>query len=136
MDPDPPANPNRFAELSEEINMLSAQSESLHDSLSEVQDRLASFEDKFTDFLEQAQSLTPRGQINVSRNGTSRLLPIELIRNHFPWLETPTIDNIINRTLKVSHLIKLIPLKERSKVQITPPRINFDLESGKPTITT
>src|SRR6266496_1534068 len=136
MDPDPPANPNHLAKLSEEINMLSTQNESLHDSLSEVQDHLASFEDKFTDFLEQAQSLTPRGQLNISRNGTSHSLPIELIHNHFPWLETPTIDNIINRTLEVSHLIKLISLEERSKVQITPPRINFDLESGKPTITT
>ena len=48
--------------------MLSAQNESLRDSLGEVQDRLASFEDKFTDLLEQAQSLIPRGQLNVSRN--------------------------------------------------------------------
>jgi len=51
-------------------------------------------------------------------------------------LETPTIDNIVNGTLDVSHLVKLIPLEERSKVQITPPRISFDLESGKPTVTT
>ena len=67
-DSDWPVNPNRLAELSEEINMLSTQNESLRDSLGEVQDHLASFEDKFTDFLEQAQSLTPRGQLNVSRN--------------------------------------------------------------------
>ena len=72
-DPEPPTNPNRLAELSEDINMLSAQSESLRDSLGEVQDRLASFEDKFTDFLEQAQSHTPRGQLSVSRNATISL---------------------------------------------------------------
>src|SRR5438552_18815278 len=83
MDSDPPANPNHLAKLSEEINTLGTQNESLHDSLSEVQDHLASFEDKFMDFLEQAQSLTPRGQLNVSRNGTSRSLPIELIHTHF-----------------------------------------------------
>ena len=53
-DSDPPANPNRLTELSEEINMLDTQNESLRNFLGEVQDRLASFEDKFTDFLEQA----------------------------------------------------------------------------------
>ena len=135
-DSEPPANPNRLAELSEEINTLGTQNESLRDSLGEMQDRLALFEDKFTNFLDRAQSLTPRGQLNGSRDTTSRPPPIELIRTHFPWLETTTIDNIVNGTLEVTHLIKLIPLEERTKAQIAPPGISFDLESGKPTITT
>lgn len=132
---DPPPVPDNLAVLSEEINMLGAQNESLRDSLGELQDRLASFEDKFTDILERPQAHSPRGQLNISGNGTSHS-PIELIRTHFPWLETPTIDNIVSCTLEVSHLIRLIPLEERSKAQITPPGINFDIESGKPTVTT
>jgi hypothetical protein len=51
-------------------------------------------------------------------------------------LDTATIENIVSGTLEVTNLIKLIPLEERSKLQVTPPCINFDLESGKPTITT
>jgi hypothetical protein len=113
-----------------------ALNESLRDALGEVQDRLASFEDKFTDFLEQTQSLTPRDQLSVSRNSMSRSLLIELIRTHFPWLEAPIVDNIVNGTLDVSHLIKVIPHEERSKVQITHPGISFDFDSGKPTVTT
>jgi hypothetical protein len=35
--------------------------------------------EKFTYFLDQAQNLIPRGQLNVSRNTTSRPPPIELI---------------------------------------------------------
>ena len=61
---------------------------------------------------------------------------IEFIRTYFPSLETATIDNIISGTLELSHLLKLIPLEERSRVQVTPPSIKFDLESGKSTVTT
>ena len=131
---DLPASPNGLADLSAEVDILATQIESLRDSLGEVQDRLASFEDKFSGFLDRSQGLAPGG--HTSGDGTSRSPPIELIRTYFSWLDAAIIDNIVSGTLEVTNLIKLIPLEERSKLQVTPPGINFDLESGKPTVTT
>jgi hypothetical protein len=113
---DPPAIPNGLAELSAEVGILATQSDSLHHSLGEVQERLASFEEKFSDFLDRSQGLPRSG--NAPCDDTPHSPPIELIRTYFPWLDTAIIDDIVSGTLQVNHLIKLIPLEERSKVQV------------------
>lgn len=67
-DSGPHTNTSRLSELSEQISALDTRDQSLRAPLGEVQDNLASFANKFADFLDRAKGVIPGGQLNVSGN--------------------------------------------------------------------
>lgn len=97
--------------------------------LTEILEKLSSLEDRFQ--ASQGPRTHPHTPIGVSS-------PFQLQHSHFLWIDNTTLQNVIDGTLNPTHLIKLVPLKSHSKGQSSSSiaGINFDLESGKPTLTT
>ena len=131
-----PGDLNCLNKMSDDILTLATQNESVMDALGELQERFATFEEKFTTFLEHPQTQDP-----TQAHLTSGMTLLETIAFHFPWLNNPPtiINNIIEGSLNVNHLIKLVPPEECSKSQNSaagPTGLTFDLETGKSSLVT
>jgi hypothetical protein len=110
--------------------------------LTELQDKFSSLEDRLGDWPGDSPVGTPTTLTAQSRNRTTPqngiTSPLELQRSYFSWVDNITLQNVINGSLDPVHLIKLVAPEARPKGQSCSAisGINFDLESGKPTLTT
>ena len=61
------------------------------------------------------------------------MIPIQVTKAYIPWVDATTLASVVSMNLDMAHFIKLIPIKECSKVGLTS-GVHFDAETGRASI--
>ena len=110
--------------------------QALLNSLQEVKEQFEALELKLGTVLPTVTTILPPTAVepNMTLNG---MTPALAMKAFMPWVDAPTLTNVVSQNLDTAHFIKLIPTKQRPKGQTNTglaSGIHIDGETGKASV--